>query len=90
MADVSARTAARVEAQAAIDALVGRLLRDAVAPGGRLIVGPVSGAEVDAAVAAFAAAGIPQPGVAEATDRDGKTRQVVWAGAGRRAGAHAA
>ena len=63
-------------------ALVARLLRDVVAPGGRLIVGPVSGADVDAAVAAFAAAGIPRPGVAGATDRNGKTRQVVWAGAG--------
>lgn len=61
-------------------ALVARLLRDVVAPGGRLIVGPVSGADVDAAVAAFAAAGVPDPGVLGATDRHGKTRHVVWGG----------
>lgn len=68
-------------------ALVARLLRDVVAPGGRLIVGPVSGTDVDAAVAAFAAAGVPRPGVTGAADWNRKTRRVVWAEAGPGAGA---
>ncbi len=61
--------------------LVARLLRDVVEPGGRLIVGPVSAADVSAALEAFAATGAPEPGVLSATDRNGKTRYVIWASA---------
>jgi SAM-dependent methyltransferase len=58
--------------------LLARLLRDVVEPGGRLIVGPVYGRDFDAAVAAFAAAGFPDPAVREAKDRNGKARYVLW------------
>lgn len=58
--------------------LIARLIREVVAPGGRLIVGPVSETDVPATAAAFAAAGIPTPGVVGATDRNGKTRYVVY------------
>ena len=60
-------------------ALVDRLLRDVVASGGRLIVGPVYEADVPVTVAAFIAAGLPEPETAFATDRDGKVRVVIWA-----------
>jgi SAM-dependent methyltransferase len=62
-------------------ALIARLLRDVVEPGGRLLVGPVYEADVEAARRAFAAAGVPEPGVAPSTDRNGKTRAMVWASA---------
>jgi len=65
-------------------ALIARLLRDVVAPGGRLIVGPVYGADVPATVAAFASAGGRKHHVVGATDRNGKTRYVVWASAHER------
>jgi len=60
-------------------ALVARLLAGAVAPGGRLIVGPVYERDVPATVAAFTGAGVPEPGVVPAADRNGKVRAVVWA-----------
>ncbi len=60
-------------------ALVRRLLTEVVAPGGRLIVGPVYARDVPATVAAFRAAGAPTPGVVTRADRNGKPRAVVWA-----------
>jgi SAM-dependent methyltransferase len=60
-------------------ALVARLLRDVVAPGGRLIVGPVNQPDLPATLAAFAAAGIADARVESSTDHNGKTRCVVWA-----------
>jgi SAM-dependent methyltransferase len=62
-------------------ALVARLLRDVVAPGGRLIVGPLDERDVDAAAAAFVAAGAGAPDVEASTDRSGKTRRVLWSAA---------
>jgi SAM-dependent methyltransferase len=59
--------------------LVERLLRDVVEPGGRLIVGPVSERDLDEILAAFKDAGFPKAGVLGASDRNGKTRHVVWA-----------
>jgi len=64
-------------------ALVTRLLRDVAEPAGRLIVGPVCQADVPATLDAFASAGIRDPGVASATDRNGKSRYVVWANPGQ-------
>ena len=58
--------------------LIARLLRDVVEPGGRLIVGPVYGRDFEDALAAFAAAGWADPAVRSATDRNGKTRHVIW------------
>lgn len=63
-------------------ALIIRLLRDVVEPGGRLIVGPVPHADIADTLRAFADAGIPAPGVASAIDHNGKTRSVVWASPG--------
>jgi hypothetical protein len=60
-------------------ALIRRLLTEVVAPGGRLIVGPVYERDVPETVAAFHAAGVPAPGVVTAADRNGKARGVVWA-----------
>lgn len=64
-------------------ALLVRLLREVVEPGGRVIVGPVYASDVEAARRAFAEAGIPDPGVVSAADRNGKTRFVLWADARR-------
>lgn len=64
-------------------ALVARLLTTVVAPGGRLIVGPVSERDVPDTVTAFTAAGVAGPGVVSAADRNGKVRAVVWAAPGR-------
>ena len=58
--------------------LVARLLRDVVEPGGRLIVGPVSGDDLEGAYAAFAAAGFTEPAVGDAADRNRKTRYILW------------
>ena len=63
-------------------ALVARLLRDVVEPGGRLIAGPVAGDQLPATLGAFTAAGVCDPQVVSATDRIGKTRYAVWAGNG--------
>ena len=60
-------------------ALIARLLRELVAPEGRLIVGPVYERDIGHAVAAFAAAGVLASSVVRATDRNGKSRAVVWA-----------
>ena len=60
-------------------ALVARLLRDVVEPGGRLIAGPIAEDQVQATLGAFTAAGVRSPQVVSATDRVGKTRYAVWA-----------
>ena len=62
-------------------ALVRRLLAEVVAPGGRLLVGPVYAGDVAATVAALRAAGVPAPVVVTRADRTGKARAVVWAAA---------
>jgi hypothetical protein len=61
--------------------LLARLFADVVGPGGRVIVGPISDADLPATIGAFVSAGIPEPNVVSATDRNGKTRHVVWASA---------
>jgi SAM-dependent methyltransferase len=58
--------------------LVARLLREVVAPGGRLIVGPVADADVTNALGEFEQAGYAKPTIHARTDRNGKTRHVVW------------
>jgi SAM-dependent methyltransferase len=63
-------------------ALVARLLGDVVEPGGRLIAGPIAGDQLPATLGAFTAAGVHDPHLVSATDRNGKTRYVVWAGNG--------
>ena len=60
-------------------ALVARLLRDVVEADGRLIAGPIAGDQLPATLGAFTAAGVRDPQVVSATDRDGKTRYAVWA-----------
>ena len=60
-------------------ALVARLMRDVVERDGRLVIGPISESDVDATTEAMKAAGVTQVGVETATDRNGKTRYVVWA-----------
>jgi SAM-dependent methyltransferase len=60
-------------------ALVARLLRDVVEPGGRLIAGPVAEDTLSATLGAFTKAGVLDPKVIFATDRNGKTRYAVWA-----------
>lgn len=63
-------------------ALLARLLREVVEPGGRVLVGPIPHADVEPTLRAFAGAGVPRPGVVSAADRNGKTRCVVWASPG--------
>jgi SAM-dependent methyltransferase len=58
--------------------LVSRLLRDVVAPGGRLIAGPIAAADLADAIAAFEAAGCDGVQVSEATDRNGKRRYIAY------------
>ena len=58
--------------------LIRRLLRDMVAPGGRLIVGPVPARDLDRALLVFKHAGVAAPTVREGHDRNGKTRYVLW------------
>jgi SAM-dependent methyltransferase len=67
-------------------ALVARLLSDVVEPGGRLIIGPVSESTLHQTLDAVNAAGTVDTGVERATDRNGKTRCVVWATSARRVG----
>jgi SAM-dependent methyltransferase len=62
-------------------ALVARLLRDVIEPGGRLIAGPVTRDQLDATLGAFRVAGVRDPQVVSAADRDGKTRYAVWTSA---------
>jgi len=57
--------------------LVRRIVRDVLAPGGALIIGPVSADDVDAVTAVCVSAGFSRPAVHSAVDRDGKTRHVV-------------
>ena len=64
--------------------LIARVLRDLVEPGGRLIVGPVPEHDVAKTVAAFTSAGVASPVVASRTDRNGKTRYIVWTEAEQR------
>jgi diadenosine tetraphosphate (Ap4A) HIT family hydrolase len=59
--------------------LIRRLFADVVEPHGRLLVGPVNAVQRAATIAARSAAGIAAPAVVQATDRNGKTRYVVWA-----------
>ena len=59
-------------------ALLRHLLETAVAPGGRLIVGPVSGPAVDSVRRAFLSAGLGAPDAATAVDAAGKARSVLW------------
>jgi hypothetical protein len=63
--------------------LVDRLLDRVVAQDGRLIVGPVSQDELQVTVDAVSGARPTAIGVVGATDRNGKTRHVVWAAGGR-------
>ena len=65
-------------------ALVARLLSDVVEPGGRLIIGPVNESTLERTLDAVNAAGAVDMGVERATDRNGKTRCVVWATSARR------
>jgi SAM-dependent methyltransferase len=65
-------------------ALIERLFRDVVADDGRLIVGPVAGDGLEATLGAFDSAGISEPTIVSATDRNGKTRYVVWVSTARR------
>lgn len=62
-------------------ALLRRLLRGVVEPGGRVIVGPVNQPDVEPTRRAFADAGVAAPGVASTIDRNGKPRFVLWAAA---------
>jgi len=64
--------------------LVARLLSDVVEPGGRLIIGPVYESTLEQTLDAVNAAGAVDMGVERATDRNGKTRCVVWATSARR------
>jgi SAM-dependent methyltransferase len=62
--------------------LVRRLLDHFVEPDGRLIAGPVIQADLLATVDAFRDAGA-HSATSEQTDRNGKTRHVVWCGVRR-------
>jgi SAM-dependent methyltransferase len=57
--------------------LIGRLLRDLVEPGGRLIVGPVAEPELEDARRAFTLAGISEVVEVSARDRTGKIRFIL-------------
>jgi trans-aconitate methyltransferase len=59
--------------------LVARLLSEVVEHGGRLLIGPVSASSLQPALEAVRTAGVVESGVEQATDRNGKTRYVVWA-----------
>jgi hypothetical protein len=61
-------------------ALVARLLGDVVEDEGRLIIGPVAEPELQQVIDTVHTAGATDTGVESATDRNGKTRHVVWAG----------
>jgi hypothetical protein len=62
-------------------ALLSRVLSDVVQTGGRLIVGPVPFTSLSATHDAFIRANVSESHDVSATDRDGKTRYVVWASA---------
>ena len=59
--------------------LVSRLLGHFVASDSRLIAGPVNEAELAGTIEAFEGAGV-NPDTSDQTDRNGKTRHVVWCG----------
>ena len=59
--------------------LIRHLLAAVVEPRGRLLVGPVNPEQRPTTMAALTAAGISDGGTVHATDRNGKTRYVVWA-----------
>jgi trans-aconitate methyltransferase len=61
--------------------LVRRLLDEFLEPGGRLIAGPITRAELTASRDAFGEAGAPAE-LAEQTDHNGKTRYVLWCSSG--------
>jgi SAM-dependent methyltransferase len=58
--------------------LIRHLLRDVVAPGGRLLVGPVNLEQRETTAAAFLDAGVAAPSEVSTTDRNGKSRSVFW------------
>jgi hypothetical protein len=60
--------------------LVRRLVDDFLEPGGRLLLGPINSAQRAETRAAVEGAG-RRPADVSATDRDGKTRFVVWTAA---------
>ena len=60
--------------------LVSRLLREVVAPGGRLIGGPVKSPELEEVLATFRAAGAGRPVVCSGTDSRGTSRDVLYVG----------
>ena len=62
--------------------LLARLFREVVEPGGRVIVGPISPEEMSSTLDSFARVTAAKATVVSATDRKGKTRSVVWVGAG--------
>ena len=64
-----------------VSALIRRLLNVVVAPGNRLLVGPINADQRDETITAFHAAG-SFPNEISATDREGKTRFVIWASDG--------
>ena len=59
--------------------LVARLLSAVVEDEGRLIIGPVEEGAVHGVIDAVNAADATGMGIESATDRNGKTRHVVWA-----------
>jgi SAM-dependent methyltransferase len=59
-------------------ALLRRLAQEVVTPGGRLIVGPVSEGDLEGTRSAFREAFLTDPAIENATDRNGKTRYVLW------------
>ena len=59
--------------------LVARLLSAVVEDEGRLIIGPVEEGAVHGVIDAVNAADATEMGIESATDRNGKTRHVVWA-----------
>ena len=58
--------------------LIRRSVRDVVAPGARLIIGPVSDSDIGCVLRAFRQADHPSPAVHAHPDRNGKTRSVIW------------
>lgn len=61
--------------------LVQRLADLFVEPGGRVIVGPLNAGDLPDTLRIFSEAGVTEPAHADATDRNGKTRHVVWCSA---------
>lgn len=62
--------------------LIQRLLVEFVEPGGRLIVGPMNHEMVESAGRAFHDARAAATTIASESDRDGKTRYILWSSPG--------